>query len=267
MTEYTERELVLPTLALLDQNPAGLTTSDLIRELTRIMKPDGHDAEILAGRNDTYFSQKVRNLVSHRTLLEPGFEAYDAARQHHLITAAGRRYLGEAREQGEIAAQLVPGPTMPAAEVFPEYHPANETPATQPREPFSVDPNEVDRALGAHASVQNALAAWVRSQGMTPLRPGGGAADFDLAWDDSNALFVAEVKSLTRRNESGQLRLGLGQVLHYTLLLGANGRPVRAVLAIERAPTDERWVSLCATHGVALVWPGEFDRLGATVSR
>ena len=72
---------------------------------------------------------------------------------------------------------------------------------------------------------------------------------------------MAEVKSLTRGNENGQLRLGLGQVLHYAMLLGANGRPVRAVLVIERAPTDQRWISLCAAHGVALVWPGEFDRL------
>ena len=55
-------------------------------------------------------------------------------------------------------------------------------------------------------------------------------------------LIVAEVKSLTRGNETGQLRLGLGQVLHYAMLLGENGRQVRAVLAVERSPTHERWV-------------------------
>jgi len=71
------------------------------------------------------------------------------------------------------------------------------------------------------------------------------------------------VKSLTRGNETGQLRLGLGQVLHYAMLLGGNGRQVRAVLAVERTPTDPRWISLCAAHGVTLVWPGEFDRLDA----
>jgi hypothetical protein len=96
---------------------------------------------------------------------------------------------------------------------------------------------------------------------MTPLRPGGSAADFDLAWDDGATFNVAEVKSLIRANESRQLRLGLGQVLHYAMLLGANGRPVRAVLVIEQAPTDQRWTSLCAAHGVVLVWPGEFNRL------
>ncbi len=261
MTQYSERELILPALVLLDSSPAGLTTSDLIGELTVIMEPDGPDGEILAGRNDTHFSQKVRNLVSHRTLEGPGLETYDQVRQHHSITSAGHLYLAQARERGDVAEQLIPGPILPPSEVFPGYQPANEAPATQPRVPFAVDPNEVDRALGAHAATQNALAAWVRSKGMTPLRPGGSAADFDLAWDDGVTFTVAEIKSLTRGNETGQLRLGLGQVLHYAMLLGANGRPVRAVLAIERAPTDQRWLGLCAAHGVALVWPGEFDRL------
>lgn len=137
--------------------------------------------------------------------------------------------------------------------MFPDYQSANETPATQPRVPFSVDPNEVDRALGAHATTQNAMAAWVLAKGMTPLRPGGGSADFDLAWDDGATFNVAEVKSLTPGNETGQLRLGLGQVLHYATLLGTNGRSIRPVLAIERAPTDQRWIGLCAAHGVALV--------------
>lgn len=145
-------------------------------------------------------------------------------------------------------------------EVFPDYLPANETPATQPREPFAVDQNEVDRALGAHAATQNALATWVRAKGMAPLRPGGGAADFDVAWDDGVTFTVAEVKSLTRGNETGQLRLGLGQVLHYAMVLGENGREVRAVLAVEREPTDP-WLGLCAAHWVTLVWPGDFDRL------
>lgn len=160
-----------------------------------------------------------------------------------------------------MAQQLVPVPTLPPVEVFPDYQAANETPATQPREPFSVDPNEVDRALGAHAATQNALAEWVRSKGMTPLRPGGSAADFDLGWDDGATFNVAEVKSLTRGNETGQLRLGLGQVLHHAMLLGTNGRSIRPVLAIDGAPTDQRWIGLTAAHGVVLVWPGEFDGL------
>jgi hypothetical protein len=79
--------------------------------------------------------------------------------------------------------------------------------------------------------------------------------------NDGTTFNVAEVKSLTSGNETGQLRLGLGQVLHYAMLLSANGRAVRPVLAIERAPTDLRWIALCGAHGVLLVWPGEFDLL------
>lgn len=177
------------------------------------------------------------------------------------VTPSGRRYLAEARERGEVAQQLVPGSTLLPIAVFPAYQPANETPATEPRQPFTVDPNVVDRALGAHGATQNALARWVLSKGWTPLRPGGSAADFDLAWDGLATFNVAEIKSLTTGNEIGQLRLGFGQVLHYAMLLGANGRLVRPVLAIERAPTDGRWIGRCAAHGVVLVWPGEFDRL------
>ena len=123
MTQYSEHELVLPALALLDRYEAGLTTSDLIRELTTILKPDGSDADILAGRNDTYFSQKVRNLVSHRTLAEPGFETYDATRQHHSITPAGRRYLAEARERGELAQVLSQDRHFRPKQCFPTINP------------------------------------------------------------------------------------------------------------------------------------------------
>jgi hypothetical protein len=42
---------------------------------------------------------------------------------------------------------------------------------------------------------------------------------FDLAWQIGRTLFVAQVKSLTLRNEEKQLRLGLGQVLRYADLL------------------------------------------------
>lgn len=40
--------------------------SQLIMEIERRFPPTGQDAEILENRSDTYFSQKIRNLVSHR---------------------------------------------------------------------------------------------------------------------------------------------------------------------------------------------------------
>jgi hypothetical protein len=63
----SERELVVPTLRLLDDNKRGwMATSDIIAHLTQLFAPSGQDAEIFDGRGDIYFSQKVRNMISHR---------------------------------------------------------------------------------------------------------------------------------------------------------------------------------------------------------
>ena len=74
MARITESQLVLPALYLLSKSANGfVSTSDLITKLTEIMNPIGKDAEIIAGRADTYFSQKVRNLKSHDTLRRQGY--------------------------------------------------------------------------------------------------------------------------------------------------------------------------------------------------
>lgn len=73
-----ESELVLPSLYLMSKSPQGrISTSELIQSLTEIMKPQGIDAQILQGRTDTHFSQKVRNLKSHNTLTKYGYAIYD----------------------------------------------------------------------------------------------------------------------------------------------------------------------------------------------
>jgi hypothetical protein len=261
MAEYSESELVLPTLAFLDQAPAGLTTSELIRLLTDALRPTGRDAQILSGRNDTYFSQKVRNLVSHRTLEGRGLTTYEAARQLQVITAGGIAFLEGERARLGRADQTTRQRAERSGTRFADYRRANEAPRGARRIAFEVDPNEVDRASAEHARVQNALAVWVTGRELKPLRWAGGIAEFDLAWLEGETLFVAEVKSLTEINETGQLRLGLGQVLHYQALLRVTVAEVRAILAVERPPNDRRWVALCAEHGVSLVWPDTFDSL------
>lgn len=65
---YTENELLLPALIAISNKIDGLTTGELIRELTEKLKPKGRDLEIINGRNDNYFSQKVRNLISHKKI-------------------------------------------------------------------------------------------------------------------------------------------------------------------------------------------------------
>ncbi len=65
---YSEENLIIPALFELYLNSDGMTTSMLIRALTENLQPEGADAEILFGRKDTRFSQKVRNLISHKRL-------------------------------------------------------------------------------------------------------------------------------------------------------------------------------------------------------
>lgn len=64
----TEQELIIPALELVKEHPNGLTTSDLIYLLRKKLHPTGRDIEILVGRNDDVFSQKVRNLISHKSI-------------------------------------------------------------------------------------------------------------------------------------------------------------------------------------------------------
>jgi len=56
-----EGELLIPALKIIEKNP-NINTSKLIEELEKEVKLYPQDKEILQGRNDTYFSQTVRNL-------------------------------------------------------------------------------------------------------------------------------------------------------------------------------------------------------------
>lgn len=163
---------------------------------------------------------------------------------------------------GSSSGRRIVRPAPPALSVG--YRRASETATATPRDPFVIDPDVVDRGLVGHASTQNALAAAVESVGLEPLSPGPRDPDFDLAWIDRHGrCIVVEVKSLTRTNESKQLRLGLGQVLDYADLLRADGREVYPVLAVEKEPVERRWERVCESVGVRLVWPELFRSLVA----
>lgn len=69
----TESELVLPALRHMNQHGGQITTSTLIHELEKEFCPTGIDAEKLRNRSDTHFSQKVRNLKSHKTFEKNGY--------------------------------------------------------------------------------------------------------------------------------------------------------------------------------------------------
>ncbi len=99
-----ELDTYVPILRLLDDMPDGfMKTADLIKALEMVMEPKGEDAAILAGRQDTRFSQIVRNVVSHRTtpknLIGMGLAEYDKAKRGLRITTSGRFALVDAEKK------------------------------------------------------------------------------------------------------------------------------------------------------------------------
>lgn len=95
-----ERDLIIPALQAAASSPDGeITTTRLIEVLEDEFRPDGQDAQLLEGRNDTHFSQKVRNLVSHRgsasSMFSRGYAEYVAGSESLRITSAGRNFLDQ----------------------------------------------------------------------------------------------------------------------------------------------------------------------------
>jgi hypothetical protein len=98
----SESELVVPTLRILEaNNRPWTTTTELIARLTELFSPSGTDAKILQARSDTYFSQKVRNMISHRnqpmSFINRGLAEYSAAKHSLRISDFGRSTIGALR--------------------------------------------------------------------------------------------------------------------------------------------------------------------------
>jgi hypothetical protein len=95
-----ERDLHIPALRAAAAKPGGfISTTDLIAELEQEFEPDGEDADILHGRADTKFSQKVRNLISHKntstSIFTKGHATYENVNEGIRITDAGRALLAQ----------------------------------------------------------------------------------------------------------------------------------------------------------------------------
>jgi hypothetical protein len=100
MTLVRERELVIPALRVAAGCPNGVvSTTALIEALEQEFQPEGRDSQIADGRNDSYFSQKVRNIVSHRgsahSMFSKGYAVYLPAAESMQITDAGRAFLDQ----------------------------------------------------------------------------------------------------------------------------------------------------------------------------
>ncbi|WP_206744642.1 hypothetical protein [Actinopolymorpha singaporensis] len=195
------------------------------------------------------------------------------ATQHYLtklplaVVLEVPELLAAADQAGNGAAAAMSSPSLvPEAphegEVLGQsYVAAAEHVSTAERDPFKIDPSVIDRGVQGHAMTQNALATVLRRRGLEPRSPQGREPQYDLAWIYGDQVNVVEVKSLTVGNEERQLRLGLGQVLRYRQVLSNGPESVRAVLAVERAPSDLSWRDLCSNLDVLLCWPPDFEGL------
>ena len=67
---YTESDLIIPALKIIAEQTSGIITTELISRLRAELKPTREDLKQLKGRNDDAFSQKVRNLISHKKILK-----------------------------------------------------------------------------------------------------------------------------------------------------------------------------------------------------
>jgi len=99
MVRIRERDLVIPSLRAAAGKGGMISMPDLIEEMIQEFDPSGEDAEILDGRHDSKFSQKVRNLVSHRdsptSMFSQGYAIYHKEGESIEITATGRSFLDQ----------------------------------------------------------------------------------------------------------------------------------------------------------------------------
>ena len=73
MSNYSESDFIIPAIIAMGKNGGTISTTDLISVLTDFFQPDGADIQIIKNRNDSYFSQKVRNLKAHNTIGKHGY--------------------------------------------------------------------------------------------------------------------------------------------------------------------------------------------------
>jgi hypothetical protein len=220
---------------------------------------DGDDA-VLARYLDEYLRMpaQMRPGLRFRRVWSP---AEVAGLGSALVEAIRSDFDAVFAAANEPALSKHTGPPPAAPGLGAPYRQVPVTGLSGRRDPYRVDPALVERGLRGHTDTQNELASVLSSAGIEPYRGQSPEPNFDLAWQKDGILFVAEVKSITAKNEKHQLRLGLGQVLHYRQRLSALGHDrVVAVLVPERQPRDPAWRELCQELGVVLLCRDEFER-------
>jgi hypothetical protein len=119
---------------------------------------------------------------------------------------------------------------------------------------WEYDPYERDKSTVRHKILENWLIEQLLDNDLKPQDSVNGP-QFDVGWSLNESLVVCEVKS-TQNNETKQIRLGLGQVLHYKFETELTTKQdVKAALLVESEPEDSMLIELCRSVDVYLFWP------------
>ena len=162
----------------------------------------------------------------------------------------------------DLSSYFKPEITQPVSkDLGTNYRYADEAHTISKRKPFEVDPDVVDRGSKAHKKIQNDLADYLYSNGISPESPKNNRINFDISWWKADTYFIGEIKSITNENEEKQLRLGLGQILRYISLVDRKVFPrVVAVLIVEKLD-DLSWYQTCSNNNVTLVTAKDYEHL------
>ena len=103
MSKFTEGKIAIEAVKVIEEY-GELTMGELIDILIERMQPSGHDMNIIANRNDTYFSQKVRNLRSHSNKIFFNNVYYDSVIDKYVSYECKR--MKETLEEKEYVRKL-----------------------------------------------------------------------------------------------------------------------------------------------------------------
>jgi hypothetical protein len=119
------------------------------------------------------------------------------------------------------------------------------------------DLDRLDRLTVAHNELEAGVHAALVEHGWTGGKAPKGVALCDLVMERDGRWLVVEVKTLgsSPMLEQQQLRLGLGQALHYRHRLQGLHPHTRAAVVVDREPADEGWVETMQAAGILLTWP------------
>jgi hypothetical protein len=119
------------------------------------------------------------------------------------------------------------------------------------------DLDRLDRLTVAHTELEARVHAALVEHGWAGGKAPKGVALCDLVMEREGRWLVVEVKTLgsSPMLEQQQLRLGLGQALHYRHRLQTLHPHTRAAVVVDREPADEGWVETMEAAGILLTWP------------